>query len=305
MRISTNTIYQSGISKLSELQSNQSKLQQQISTGKRILSPSDDPIAAARALEVSHEKEVNKSYADTRKTAQLKLNTLEANLTSVTNLLVATQSTLVGAGNGGLSDNERRIIATELKGSLEALIGLANTQDASGNYIYSGFRSSTPTYTATITGATYNGDSQQQLLQVDPQRQMGVNVTGDSLFPGGANDAFATLTNIINLLNTPITNAATQANFTNGLNAAIGNMQTATDNVLNVRTSVGTKLNELDALDVAGLDRDFQYKQSLSDLEDLDYTAALSDLAKYDTILQAAQKSFVTTTSLSLFNYMN
>ncbi len=305
MRISTNTIYQSGISKLSELQSNQSKLQQQISTGKRILSPSDDPIAAARALEVSHEKEVNKSYADTRKTAQLKLNTLEANLTSVTNLLVATQSTLVGAGNGGLSDNERRIIATELKGSLEALIGLANTQDASGNYIYSGFRSDTPTYTATITGATYNGDSQQQLLQVDPQRQMSVNVTGDNLFPGGANDAFATLTNIVNLLNTPITDSTTQANFTSGLNAAIGNMQTATDNVLNVRTSVGTKLNELDALDLAGSDRDFQYKQSLSDLEDLDYTAALSDLAKYDTILQAAQKSFVTTTSLSLFNYMN
>ncbi len=305
MRISTNTIYQTGISKLSDLQTNQSKLQQQIATGRRILNPSDDPIAAARALEVSHEKEVNKSFADTRQTAELKLNTLEANLTSVTNLLVATQSTLVGAGNGSLSNSERKIIATELKGSLEALIGLANTQDASGNYIYSGFKSSTPTYTATATGATYNGDSQQQLLQVDPQRQMSVNVTGDSLFTGGANDAFATLTNIVNLLNTPITNATTQANFTNGLTTAIGNMQTAVDNVLNVRTSIGAKLNELDALDVAGTDRDLQYRAALSDLQDLDYTAALSDLAKLDTILQAAQKSFVTTTSLSLFNFMN
>lgn len=303
MRISTNTLYQAGFAKLSDLQSNQSKLQQQIATGRRILSPSDDPIASARALEVSHEKNVNNSFADTRKVAQLKLNTLEANLTSVTNLLVATQSSLVAAGNGALSNAERKIIGTELQGSLEALIGLANTKDAAGNFIYSGFKSDTAAFTATPTGATYNGDVQQQLLQVDPQRQMSVNVTGDTLFLNGSN-VFSTLKDIVTLLNTPITDATTQANFTSGLSTAIGKLQGSVDNVLNVRTAIGTKLNELDALDVAGTDRDLQYSQSLSDLQDLDYTAALTDLAKQQTIIEAAQKSFVTTTSLSLFDYM-
>lgn len=303
MRISTNTLYQAGFAKLSDLQSNQSKLQQQIATGRRILSPSDDPIASARALEVSHEKNVNNSFADTRKVAQLKLNTLEANLTSVTNLLVATQSSLVAAGNGALSNAERKIIGTELQGSLDALIGLANTKDAAGNFIYSGFKSDTAAFTATATGATYNGDAQQQLLQVDPQRQMSVNVTGDSLFLNGSN-VFSTLKDIVTLLNTPITDATTQANFTSGLSTAIGKLQGSVDNVLNVRTAIGTKLNELDALDVAGTDRDLQYSQSLSDLQDLDYTAALTDLAKQQTIIEAAQKSFVTTTSLSLFDYM-
>ncbi|PPD50641.1 MAG: flagellar hook-associated protein 3, partial [Methylotenera sp.] len=296
MRISTNTLYQAGFAKLSDLQSNQSKLQQQIATGRRILSPSDDPIASARALEVSHEKNVNNSFADTRKVAQLKLNTLEANLTSVTNLLVATQSSLVAAGNGTLSNAERKIIGTELQGSLEALIGLANTKDAAGNFIYSGFKSDTAAFTATPTGATYNGDAQQQLLQVDPQRQMSVNVTGDTLFLNGSN-VFSTLKDIVTLLNTPITDATTQANFTSGLSTAIGKLQGSVDNVLNVRTAIGTKLNELDALDVAGTDRDLQYSQSLSDLQDLDYTAALTDLAKQQTIIEAAQKSFVTTTS--------
>ena len=303
MRISTNTLYQAGFAKLSDLQSNQSKLQQQIATGRRILSPSDDPIASARALEVSHEKNVNNSFADTRKVAQLKLNTLEANLTSVTNLLVATQSSLVAAGNGALSNAERKIIGTELQGSLEALIGLANTKDAAGNFIYSGFKSDTAAFTATPTGATYNGDAQQQLLQVDPQRQMSVNVTGDTLFLNGSN-VFSTLKDIVTLLNTPITDATTQANFTSGLSTAIGKLQGSVDNVLNVRTAIGTKLNELDALDVAGTDRDLQYSQSLSDLQDLDYTAALTDLAKQQTSIEAAQKSFVTTTSLSLFDYM-
>ena len=298
MRISTNTIYQSGTSKLSTLQSDQAKLQQQIATGRRILNPSDNPIASARALEVSHEKTVNTSFADTRKIAQLKLNTLEANLTSVTNLLVSTQSSLVGAGNGALSNNERKIISTELQGSLEALIGLANTQDASGNFIYAGFKSNTPAFTATATGATYNGDAQQQMLQVDPQRQMSINVTGDSLFQSGGYDVFATLSNLVTLLNTPITNAATQAAFSSGLSTAIGNLQGSVDNVLNVRTAIGTKLNELDSLDTAGTDRDLQYSQSLSDLQDLDYTAALSDLAKQQTIMEAAKKSFVSITCL-------
>lgn len=304
MRISTNTIYQSGISKISTLQSDQAKLQQQISTGKRIASPSEDPVAAARALEVSHEQAVNTKYADTRKTAQTKLSTLESNLTGVTNLLVSAQSSLVAAGNGGYSDLERGFIATELSGSLQALIGLANTQDASGNFLYAGFQTGTKPFVANATGATYAGDSNQQLLQVDSQRQMAVNVSGDNVFQAGGNDTFKTLSDLVTLLNTPITNAATQAAFTSGLATAMTNLKGSVDNVLNVRASIGSKLHELDALDVSGSDRDLQYSKSLSDLQDTDYASALSDLAKNKTIMEAAQKSFVDVTSLSLFKFM-
>jgi flagellar hook-associated protein 3 FlgL len=301
MRISTNTIYQSGISRISSLQSDQAKLQQQISTGRRIASPSDDPVASARALEISHAQGINAKFADTRQTAQLKLNTLESNLTSVTNLLVSTQSTLVGAGNATLSDTERGFIASELKGSLDALIGLANTQDASGNYLYAGFKSNTAPFIASATGATYSGDSNQQLLQVDSERQLAVNATGDNVFQGGGNDIFATLSNLVTLLNTPITNAATQAAYNTGISTAIGSLKGSVDNVLNVRADIGAKLNEIDNLDTAGSDRALQYSKSLSDLQDTDYASALSDLAKQQTVMEAAQKSFVELTSLSLF----
>jgi len=301
MRISTNTIYQSGISRISSLQSDQAKLQQQISTGRRIASPSDDPVASARALEISHAQGINAKFADTRQTAQLKLNTLESNLTSVTNLLVSTQSTLVGAGNATLSDTERGFIASELKGSLDALIGLANTQDASGNYLYAGFKSNTEPFIASATGATYSGDSNQQLLQVDSERQLAVNATGDNVFQGGGNDIFATLSNLVTLLNTPITNAATQAAYNTGISTAIGSLKGSVDNVLNVRADIGAKLNEIDNLDTAGSDRALQYSKSLSDLQDTDYASALSDLAKQQTVMEAAQKSFVELTSLSLF----
>ncbi len=304
MRISTNTIYQSGISKISSLQADQTKLQQQISTGKRITLPSDDPIASTRALEISHAQGVNASFASGRQTAQLKLNTLESSLASITSLLVSTQSTLVGAGNGSLSDLQRGFIATELNGSLEELINLANTQDSSGDFIYAGFKTDTKPFIANASGASYAGDSNQQLIQVDAQRLMAANVSGDNVFQAGGNDVFTTLSNLVTLLNTPITNAATQAAFSSGLATAISNLQGSVDNVLNVRAAIGSKLNELDALDTAGADRALQYSKSLSELEDLDYASALSDLAKQQTIMEAAQKSFVETTKLSLFQFI-
>lgn len=304
MRISTNTIYQAGISKISAIQSEQVKLQQQISTGRRILSPSSDPVAASQALEVAHAQSVNTQFTDNRKAAQQKLDTIESNLTSVTNLLVATQSTLIGAGDGVLANTERGYIASELKGTLEALAGLANAKDAAGNYIYAGYQTATQPFTLTATGATYAGDSNQQLIQVDSQRQMEVSVTGNSLFQAGGNDVFATLTNLINLLNTPVTDTATQAALTAGLGAANGKLQSSLNDVLTIRSSVGSKLNELDTLYQAGSDRDLQYSATLSDLQDLDYAKALSDISKQQTILEAAQKSFIKTTSLSLFNFI-
>jgi flagellar hook-associated protein 3 FlgL len=313
-------MYQSGISKITALQSEQVKLQQQISTGKRITSPSDDPVAAAQALEISYAQGLNAKYADTRKTAELKLNTTESSLASITSLLVSVQSSLVAAGNGAYSNQERAFIATELQGSLDALVGLANTKDASGNYLYAGQQTSTapfdgskniaaavpPAVTATVSSYNYQGDSNQQLLQVDSQRQMAVNVSGDSVFQGGGYDVFASLSNVITLLNTPIatTNSLNANEYSTELATGIANIQGAVDNVLNVRASIGSKLNEIDSLNLSGSDRDLQYSKSLSDLQDLDYASALSDLAKQQTIMEAAQKSFVSVTGLSLFKYI-
>jgi flagellar hook-associated protein 3 FlgL len=297
-------MFHSGISKITSLQADQSKLQNQISTGKKFTSPAEDPVGAARALEVSHHKEVNNTYATVRKTAISNLETVEASLTNVTNLLVSAQSTLVAAGNGAYSNKERANIATNLQNSLDALVGMANGKDVYGNYLYSGFKSDSPAFVATATGATYSGDSNVQLLQVDAQRQMEVSVSGDSVFQAGGNDVFATMRNIITLLNTPITDATTQAAFTSGLATAIDGMKASADTVLNVRASVGSRLNELDSLDLAGQDRDLQYDSALLDIQDLDYASAISDFTRNETILEAAQKTFSATTQLSLFKYI-
>jgi len=302
MRISTNTLYQSGINQINLLQSEQAKLNLQISTGKKILSASDDPVAAARALDLIIAKGTNTKFTDNRTNAQFKLNTTESNLTAISDLLVAAQSSVVGAGNGTYSNQDRASIATELNSSLQQLIGLANTQDPAGNYIYAGFKTTTTPFVTNSNGASYVGDNQQQLIQVDAQQQMAVSFSGASVFQAGGNDVFKTLSDLVTLLNTPAT--ATIPFNSASLSAAMTKLQDSLDNVLNIRSTVGAQQNELDAMNSEGSARDLQYTTTLSGLQDLDYASALSSLSKNQSVMEAAQKSFVAITSLSLFKFM-
>ncbi len=300
MRISTNTLYQTAISKISNIQAEQSKLQQQIASEKRVLTPSDDPIAASRALSISSSQSQNAQFAKNRQIANTSLTGLDVSLGSITELLVTSRTTLVGNA-GTLSANEKSILSTNLKASLQSLIGFANTKDATGNYMYAGYQSDTVPFTATAMGATYNGDSQQQQLQVDSQRKMVVNVPGDSVFQAGGNDVFSIYSDLITILDNP---ASTDTDVTNGVAAALTNMDTAISNVANIRSSIGTRLNEIDALNDSGSSRELQYAQALSELVDLDYAQAISDLSQRKVVLEAAQQSFIQITGLSLFNYI-
>jgi flagellar hook-associated protein 3 FlgL len=299
MRISTQMLFESGAARIGEAQSGLVKTQQQVSSGRRILTPSDDPAGAARALEVTQAQSLNTQYADNRTSAIHSLGALDGTLASVTSLLQDARDASITAGNGLIGDAERASIATELRGRFDQLLGLANSRDVLGNYVFSGFQTNTPAFVQTATGALYQGDAGQRLVQVDSARQMAVNNPGDRVFQGGGQDVFKTLTDLITQLETPGT-----VGLDTALASAKSNLDLALDNVLTVRASVGTRLQELDALDSAGTDRNLQYSQELSQLQDLDYTQALTRLTQQQTTLEAAQQSFVKISSLSLFNYL-
>lgn len=302
MRISTNTIYQSGISKISDLQAEQSRLQTQVATGRRILTPSDDPIGSARALKLTQSQSINAQYTDNQGAAQTKLGMEDNTLQSVSDTLLSIKSSLIAAGNGSYSDTERGFVAAELQGSLDNLIALANTTDGAGHYIFSGSQTGTIPFVKTATGASYQGDSLQQKLQVSASRQLEVNDAGNAIFQAGGSDIFKSLTDVITLLKTPVTDATSAAALTSGLNSAQSGLVNTLDTVLTTRAMVGTRMKELDALTNFGNEADLQYAQSLSGIQDLDYAKALSDISQQQTILTAAQKSFVSITGLSLFD---
>ncbi|MFT5963052.1 MAG: flagellar hook-associated protein 3 FlgL, partial [Burkholderiaceae bacterium] len=120
-----------------------------------------------------------------------------------------------------------------------------------------------------------------------------------------AQSIFKTIGDLITALNTPATTATAKTNLTASLSSANNNVSAALDTALNVRAAGGARLQELDTLDTEGDNRSLQYASTLSNLQDLDYAKAVSELTQNQLTLQAAQQSFVKIANLSLFNYIN
>lgn len=399
MRISTSTIYNANISLLNQQQAQLLHTQQQISTQRRILTPADDPIASARALDVSQADASNSQYATNRNAALHSTSMSEGVLQSVTSLLQDVRTIAVNAGSGALNNSDKLTLATDLSGRLEDLLALANSTDGVGNYLFSGFQGRTLPFANSSTGVQYQTDDGQRMIQVSSSRQLAASDSGADIFmrikngngtfiaqaasanvgsgiassgavtnpalltgnnyqvtfsvaagvttygvtnttpgalvpvpvaagtpyvsgqlisfdglqldvtgapasgdvftvaPSTNESIFTTISNLITALKTPSSPGGAIATAINGLDRGL-------DNVLTVRALLGTRLNELDALQSAGENIGLQYKQTLSQLQDVDYNKAISDLTQQKTSLEAAQKSFLAVSGLSLFNYM-
>ena len=299
MRVSTNTLYDQGIRSMLQQQSSLLKLQQQLSSGKRIMTPSDDPIGAARAHELSQSLSLNMQYADNRNRAMDSLQQVESTLGNVTNVIQNIRTMAVAAGNPAFSDSERHMMAVELRGHFEELLGLANTKDEQGNYLFSGFQGNTQPFVEQSVGVvTYEGDQGQRLIQVSGSRQLSVSETGEAVFGADGSNLFKTVEDFITALETP----GGGATLNNAVNTALQDFDVALDNVLSKRAAIGSRMQEVDALQQIGEDIAVQYQQTLSRLQDLDYAQAISDMMRQQASLEAAQKTFTSVSGLSLFN---
>lgn len=310
MRVSSNTSYEAGLAALNRQQSAQIKTFEQINTGRRVLTPSDSPAAYVQALDVSQADAANSQYALNRQSAVGNLNMLEGTLGDITGLLQRAQELTISAGNGALDDSGRSIIANELRNSFDELLGLSNRKDVNGQYLFSGYQGSTKPFEDTGTAIQYLGDEGLRMIQASSSRQLAINESGREVFEripasgGGYQSMFKTFSDLADLLETPVTNTASKTALASGLNTAQVDLSSALDNVLRVQTSVGTRLKEIDTLNDSGDDLNIQYKQQLSELRDVDYTEAISDLAQQRVYLEATQKAFLKVQGLSLFDYI-
>ncbi len=319
MRVSTAQIFDSGTFGIQSNQGALFKIQNQLATGRRILTPADDPVGASQALVVTQSQEINKQYLNNQDTARSQLNMVESNLGSVSDEIQNIIEKAVSAGNGTLGQSERNMIATELQGRLDNLIGLANAQDGTGQYLYSGFQAQVkpfqvsgniaagapPAFDLTNTHVGYAGDSGARLLQVDASQQMAINVDGAEAFMS-VRDASGNLTNrsVFDSVKNLINNLQQPAFSTTSMSQSINDLHASLDNISRVRASVGTRLSALDGLSNTGEDLKLQYAQRLSELQDVDYAQAISDLLRHQMQLEAAQKSFAQTSQLSLFSLL-
>lgn len=405
MRISTSTIFDLGVAGIQQQTSAMVKTEQQIATRRRILTPADDPVASARVLELSQSKALNQQYDVNTDSAASALGLEDVVLEAVTNLLLDVRTTVLSANNPSMNNTTLSGLATSLQGRYAELLGLANSTDGNGQYIFSGFKGSTQPFSQKTPGiVAYVGDQGQRLIQITPTRQIAVSDSGFDVFqqirngngtfvtaagatntgtglvsagsattafddksykisftsattydinqvnpttgaiiatpvsgatytsgssitvgggeftitgapasgdtftvnPSSNKSLFATLNNFIIALGKPTDpiSPASRAALMNDITTALSNLDNGLERVLTVRASVGTRMQEIDAVKASGVDIGLQYDQTLSDLQDLDYTKALTDLTRQQVGLEAAQKSFLKIQDLSLFNFI-
>lgn len=182
MRISTATLYDTGLRSITQQQSNLLRTQQQIATGKRISTPSDDPVAATQILQLNQSVSINKQYTANQDAAKDLLAQTDSTLSQVSNLLQNVRVNAVNAGNPVMSNQDRVSMAAELQGQLDELISLANSKDGNGNYFFSGYQTGTQPFAKTAAGVNYVGDEGQRLIQVSSSRQMEVSSSGADVF---------------------------------------------------------------------------------------------------------------------------
>lgn len=183
IRISSQQIFSGGINRLQDLNVNLNQTQEQISTGKRVNRPSDDPVAAARILKLDQEVGRIETYQRNVGLAENRLQLEESTLSSMIDIVHRVRELTVQAGNGSLTANDRQSISAELKQRLQQLAAQANTQDSAGSYIFSGFQGESPAFAQNINGDwVYLGDEGQRFLEIDDGVNVAISDHGKDLF---------------------------------------------------------------------------------------------------------------------------
>ena len=195
MRISTNMIYDMGVASMQQSRNSQVKLQEQLGSGKRILTPSDDPVAASTALDVKQSQALNAQLKTNGDSAKSQLGIEDSALSDASSLLLDVKTLAVYAGNPTLTNSDRASIATELSSRYHELLGLANRSNGNGQFLFSGFQGATQPFSETAPGnVVYAGDTGQRLTQIGTTRTIPVSDSGDAIFRAlkNGNGTFAT-----------------------------------------------------------------------------------------------------------------
>lgn len=305
MAISTNYFYQRVNSQLDRLGTQAQATQDQISTGKRISKPSDDALAYRQLAQFSVASADDKAFGANITLAQSILNQADSTLGNVTTQLQRAQELVVQGSNGTLSDADRKVIAEQLRGVIDDLVGLANTQDGRGVPLFAAATGDTAITRDAAGVVSFTGTGNPPSIPVGTGDSVQPSESAEKVFGGittanGTTDIFAVLSSFATALETP---GAAATNGASG--AALDGITGALDNVSAARSSVGARGARLELEQSRLTDAATARETSRSALEDTNITDAVVQLQRTSTILQTTQQSLARLSQLSLFNFLN
>ena len=183
MRVSNDTLRSAFLAALDDARRRVVETQHQVSTGLRINSPSDDPVAAARVAHLDASLARLDQYQANAIFARNQLGLEEESLSEAIGHLQRIRELTLQANNGSASSGDRQIIASEIRQHRDGLLALANTTDVDGRHLFAGYRESATPFTVAAGGSVvYNGDQGQRTLQISDSRFVAINDSGADVF---------------------------------------------------------------------------------------------------------------------------
>ena len=303
MRISTSWAQQLGVNSMLAQQARLSQTQMQLSLGKKVLTPSDDPVAATRIIDLNQGVKQTEQYQNNINAARQRLSLEDGVLQDALDVLHRIKELGVQGLNGTNSQNDRIAIAVEMEELNQHLLGLANTRNANGEYLFSGYKTDTPAFSKNAAGGyDYTGDPNRREIQIAGDRRITDGDYGTAVFgtPTGAAPIVGPVDNVFEAIDKFA--ADLRANAPQG--SSLDDIAGALEKMLTTEASVGVRLNALDRQEEVNSGYILELQTLLSTTEDLDYTEAISRFNLQTVSLQAAQQAFTKVQDLSLFKFL-
>jgi len=274
-----------------------SQSQAQLSSGKRILEPSDDPFGTSRALSYRADLASNQQYQSNATDGSSWLDTADTALGDISSLVQRARDLVVQGANSTNGASGNQAIAAEIDQLIESIKEAGNTQYA-GQYIFAGTKTSTQPYATGGVNDAYAGNTGVVSREIGPGVQVQVNVDGASVIGDGstAGTLLATLRQV---------SADLKANDIGALGSTdLQAIDAAVDNVNTVRATVGARADRLQT----ALSRLQQLQESgtklLSNTEDADMAQTITTYSQQQAVYQAALKAGANIIQPSLMDFL-
>jgi len=341
MRVTNKMLSNSFLTDMSTNLQNMQKLQKQMTSGKEISKPSDDPAKVARAMQLTTDINTNKQYNSNISNTTNWLDTTDTALAQAGDVLQKVRELLVSAGNAAYGSSERQSIKDEINQRVDELTQILNT-NYDGKYVFGGTRSTTKPVQTVVNGSNNNIDyniavppanpayptelnkiNKKMNVEISQGVTMEYNVTAGDLLQfnnesGAGCNLGEQLKSIVNhldgnlntstntdpIISAKYTDAATDDPTLQLNNKDLQGITDTINNLLNVRAQVGAKQNRSESAKSKNEDESFNMTTILSKTEDIDITQKTMEYATLQTVYMASLQTSAKVIQPTLMDYL-
>lgn len=294
-RMSSMQLHQGSLGVILDAQARLQRTQEELATGKRVLNPSDDPIAASQIMTIQSELSRIETLQKNANHAYSELSIAESTLGGVQDALQRVRELAVRGNNDALGAEEKAMIAAEIEGLRTQIMSLANSKSASGEYIFAGFTSNEAAYTEDNGVISYQGDDNAREVNLSASTTIKTRLAGTEIFGADGAGLFDALTAL---------SASLRSNDRESFEVAFDSLDVSMSTVSDARSTLGVRMNQVSEQQSLNESFNLQLTKTLSGLEDLDYAKAISEMNLQMIALEAAQQAYTQSQSTSLFDYL-